>query len=86
MVASMSARELLIDVIRSQRVVDVGEVRVTKTTLGRSRAGERYLIYLPLSRNYLWRYLHESNAKIRVFIEIPELRRNNHESLEIKKD
>jgi hypothetical protein len=50
-------------------VVDVGEVRVSRTSLGRAR-GPRYLIYLPTSRNYLWHAIHSSGAKIRVFVEV----------------
>jgi len=54
------------------RFVDVGEVRITRSSLGTKRAGERYLIYLPMSRNYLWKVIHEMNAKVRIYIEIPE--------------
>jgi hypothetical protein len=54
-----------------QRIVDVGEVNISRTTLGKKH-GERYLIYLPMNRNYLWKTLHELNAKVRVYIEIPE--------------
>jgi len=55
----------------SGELIDAGDLRVSKTSLGRKRPGERYLIYLPLNRNYLWRALHESGVKVRVFIEIP---------------
>jgi hypothetical protein len=54
-----------------QRIIDVGEVHISRTTLGKKH-GERYLIYLPMSRNYLWKNLHDLNAKVRVYIEIPE--------------
>lgn len=64
---SRTAVELL-----RQRFIDVGELRISRTSLGKKRVGERYLIYLPLNRNYLWRVLHEKGAKVRVFIEIPE--------------
>jgi hypothetical protein len=57
--------------LKGQKLVDVGEVRITRTTLGKKQ-GERYLIYLPMNRNYLWRLLHDLDAKVRVFIEIPE--------------
>jgi hypothetical protein len=56
----------------SGELIDAGELRVSKTGLGKKKPGERYLIYLPLNRNYLWRTLHESGVKVRVFIEIPE--------------
>jgi len=50
-------------------VIDVGEVRVSRSTLKGPR-GPRFLIYLPTTRNYLWRELHESGRKVRVFIEV----------------
>jgi hypothetical protein len=50
-------------------VIDVGEVRVSRSTL-KGPKGPRFLIYLPTTRNYLWRELHESGRKVRVFIEI----------------
>jgi len=54
----------------TQGVLDVGELRISRTSLGK-RGGERYLIYLPLNRNYLWRELYERRVKVRIFIEIP---------------
>jgi len=33
---------------------------------------DRYLIYLPVSLNFLWRELHEKKVKVRVYIEIPD--------------
>jgi hypothetical protein len=55
----------------SQGLIDAGELRITVTTLGRKIPGKRYLIYLPMNRNYIWEVLHEKNVKVRVFIEIP---------------
>jgi hypothetical protein len=52
-------------------VIDAGELRISKTTLGK-RGGDRFLIYLPMNRNYLWKLLHNANAKVRVYIEVPE--------------
>jgi chlorite dismutase len=57
--------------VLNQRVLDVGEVHITRTNLGKNRPEKRYLIYLPMNRNYLWKVLHEKNVKVRVFIEIP---------------
>jgi hypothetical protein len=56
----------------SGELIDAGELRISKTSMGRKKPGERYLVYLPLNRNYMWRLLHKSGAKVRVFIEIPE--------------
>jgi hypothetical protein len=64
-------RLAVVDAI-TRGVVDVGELRISRTTLGK-RGGERYLIYLPLNRNYLWRELYERRVRVRVFIEIPEV-------------
>jgi hypothetical protein len=50
-------------------VIDVGEVRVSRSTL-KGPKGPRFLIYLPTTRNYLWRELHKSGRKVRVFIEV----------------
>jgi hypothetical protein len=57
--------------VLSQRLIDAGELHVSRTSLGKNRTGNRYLIYLPLNRNYLWRLLHEKKVKVRVFIEVP---------------
>jgi len=32
---------------------------------------DRYLIYLPVDLNYIWKELHEKEVKVRVYIEIP---------------
>jgi chlorite dismutase len=63
-------KSVLVSMI-NQRVIDAGELRISRTSLGKSNPEKRYLIYLPLNRNYLWKILHEKNAKLRVFIEIP---------------
>jgi hypothetical protein len=57
--------------VRFGRIIDAGELQISKTTLGK-RGGDRYLIYLPMNRNYLWRLLHNANAKVRVYLEVPE--------------
>jgi hypothetical protein len=53
------------------KLIDVGEIRISRTSLGK-RGRERYVIYLPLARCYLWRQLHELGVKVRVYIELPE--------------
>ena len=37
-----------------------------------TRAGQRYLIYLPTELNEIWRELHEKKVELNVIIEIPE--------------
>jgi len=64
-------KDIKIDLLH-QGVIDAGELRISKT---RYRIGnkleDRFLIYLPVNRNYLWRILHDKKIKIRLFIEIP---------------
>jgi len=62
---------VLVNVV-SRGVVDVGELRIAKTSLGVKRGGERYLIYLPINRNYLWKVLHDKKVRVRIYIEIPQ--------------
>jgi hypothetical protein len=59
----------IVDQLLKSNVIDVGEVRISRTSLGKAR-GPRYLIYLPTSRNYLWRAIHTSGAKVRIYIEV----------------
>jgi hypothetical protein len=53
-------------------IIDVGEVHISRTSLGRGKPEKRYLVYLPLSRNYLWKALYERGRKVRVYIEVVE--------------
>jgi hypothetical protein len=78
----MDVEEKIISKVLSQGLIDVGELRISKT---RYRIGnkleDRFLIYLPINRNYLWRILHKKNIKVRIFIEIPA-EVSNKETLE----
>ena len=60
----------MIEKILKNKVIDIGEVRIAKSSLGRKIQGSRYVIYLPINRNYLWEELHKTNRKFRVFIEV----------------
>jgi hypothetical protein len=51
-------------------IIDIGELKISKTTLGKKGA-DRYLIYLPMNRNYLWRMLYQRGRKVRLFLMIP---------------
>ena len=55
-------------------LIDVGEVKIARASphLGGVPGKERYVIYLPMSRAYLWRALHEFDEKVRLYIELPE--------------
>jgi hypothetical protein len=59
----------LVEQLLRGNVIDVGEVRISRSTL-KGPKGPRFLIYLPTTRNYLWRELHGSGRKVRVFIEV----------------
>ncbi len=54
----------LIELLKSRRIIPLLKKSVAK--LGR----ERYVIYLPIELNELWRELHGSKKKINVYIEI----------------
>jgi len=51
-------------------VIDVGELRISRTTPNKAFGKARYVIYLPLSRNYLWEEIHKKRVRCRVFLEI----------------
>jgi len=53
------------------RIIDVGEVKITRTALGKY-GGYRFLVYLPTARNYLWEELRARGRRVRIFIELPE--------------
>jgi hypothetical protein len=69
-VASMGMLEELL----RTNLIDIGEVKIARATtrLGGVEGRERYLIYLPTSRAYLWRALHDMGGRVRVWIEIPQ--------------
>jgi hypothetical protein len=48
-------------------LIDVGEVSITKT---RFRDDFRYLVYLPMTRNYLWEIIYSLKCKVRLFIQV----------------
>jgi len=53
-------------------LIDCGELHISRTSMGSKRpCEERFLIYLPKGRNYLWKMLNELKVRVRVFIELP---------------
>lgn len=62
----------LIEELLRAKLIDVGEVRVARATLTGVRGKARYLVYLPTPRNYVWKVLHESNERVRLYVEVPE--------------
>ncbi len=61
-------------------VIDVGELRVSRTTVDKVRGKARYVIYLPINRNYLWQELYEKKAVVRVFLEVVEASDRNEDA------
>jgi hypothetical protein len=59
------------NLLGSTKAIDVGEVRIARATQD-GKGGGRYLIYLPTTRSYLWKVLHDLGVKVRVYIEVPE--------------
>jgi hypothetical protein len=59
-------------VLKSSRVIDVGERNIVMATKDYGRGKPRFIINLPTTRNDLWRYLWEKKVTVKVFIEIPE--------------
>jgi len=61
-----------IEELLKSRLIDVGDVRIARATLTGVRGKARYIIYLPMARNYLWRLLNEAGEKVRLYVEVPE--------------
>jgi hypothetical protein len=63
--------ELYIEVIKRSKVLDLGLKRISRTV--RNYKGQpRFVIYLPITRNYIWGFLWERKIPVKVFLEIPE--------------
>jgi hypothetical protein len=59
-------------VLRTSRVIDVGEKRIVMATKDYGRGKPRFVINLPTTRNDIWEYLWRNKITVKVFIEIPE--------------
>jgi len=59
-------------VLKTTRVIDVGERNVVMATKDYGRGKPRFIINLPTTRNDLWEYLWRNKISIKVFIEIPK--------------
>jgi hypothetical protein len=84
-VQKVDTNPLVTNLLSSSRIIDVGEIRIARATQDAKRGG-RYLIYLPTTRSYLWRVLHELGVKVRVYIEVPEdaLKKLSQEGVQMK--
>jgi len=71
-------------VLKTSRVIDVGERNVVMATKDYGRGKPRFVINLPTTRNDLWVYLWERKIPVKVFIEIPSEGLNRGESREGK--
>ncbi len=50
--------------------IDVGELKISRTAIVKGKP--RYLIYLPVRRNYLWEELYNKRVRVRVYLELVE--------------
>lgn len=53
----------------SKVLIPLGPKKITRMTTNPEK--ERYLIYLPLELNDLWREVYQSGEKIKIYIEVP---------------
>ena len=54
----------VIDILKSRRLIPLGPRKI-------SRLGEgRYVVYLPIELNYIWKELNERDVKVKVYIEL----------------
>jgi hypothetical protein len=58
-------------VLKTSRVIDVGERNIVMATKDYGRGKPRFVINLPTTRNDIWIYLWEKKIPVKVFIEIP---------------
>ena len=58
-------------VLKTNRIIDVGERNVVMATKDYGRGKPRFVINLPTTRNDLWVYLWDRKIPVKVFIEIP---------------
>jgi len=58
-------------VLKTNRIIDVGERNVVMATKDYGRGKPRFIINLPTTRNDLWKYLWKNKIAVKVFIEIP---------------
>ncbi len=56
----------LLDLLKSRKMVPLMKRKIAK--LGETR----YVVYLPVELNELWRELHESRKKVNIYVEIPD--------------
>jgi hypothetical protein len=57
--------------LKTSRVIDVGERKVVMATKDYGRGKPRFVINLPTTRNDVWEYLWRNKITVKVFIEIP---------------
>lgn len=62
------------ELIIEGKVIDCGEIGISRSTPDKARGKPRFLIYLPTTRNYLWEVLWKKRVKVRVFMEIEDTR------------
>jgi hypothetical protein len=58
-------------VLKTNRIIDVGERNVVMAAKDYGRGKPRFIINLPTTRNDLWEYLWRNKITVKVFIEVP---------------
>lgn len=62
----------IVELVLRGKVIDCGEVGISRSTPDKARGRPRYLIYLPIARNYLWELLWKKKVKVRVLLQVLE--------------
>jgi hypothetical protein len=62
---------LYLEMLKKIRILDIGERRISRT-VREYRGRSRYVIYLPVTRNDVWKILWEKRIPVKVFLELPE--------------
>ena len=64
-------KTLYFEMLRGARIIDIGERKISRT-VKEYRGRSRYVIYLPVTRNEIWKILWERRIPVKVFLELPE--------------
>lgn len=79
----IKATNTVTELVIKGELIDCGEVTISRSTPNKaSRGRARYLIYLPLNRNYLWEELWIKKTRIRLFIQIIDENKEHNKNRE----
>jgi len=63
--------EIYLKMLKGARIIDIGERKISRT-VKEYKGRSRFVIYLPVGRNDIWRILWEERIPVKVFLELPE--------------